>query len=46
MVDPVSAAALAAEIEKAGFDGAYTFEGKSDPFISLAAVAMRTERLE
>jgi probable F420-dependent oxidoreductase len=46
MFDPVKVGEMAAEIENAGFDGAYTFEGKSDPFISLAAAAMRTERME
>ncbi len=37
---------MAAELEKAGFDGAYTFEGKSDPFVSVAAAAMRTQKME
>jgi probable F420-dependent oxidoreductase len=46
MFDPVRVGEMAAEIEKAGFDGAYTFEGKSDPFISLSAAVMRTQRLE
>ena len=46
MFDPVKVGEMAAEMEKAGFDGAYTFEGKSDPFIALTAAAMRTGRLE
>jgi probable F420-dependent oxidoreductase len=46
MFDPLRVGEMAADIEKAGFDGAYTFEGKSDPFISLSAAVMRTQRLE
>ncbi len=46
MFDPVKVGAMAAELEAAGFDGAYTFEGQHDPFISLAAAAMQTQRLE
>ena len=46
MFDPVMVGEMAAEMERAGFDGAYTFEGKSDPFIALTAAAMRTQRLE
>ncbi len=46
MFDPVQVGEMAAAIEQAGFDGAYTFEGQSDPFISVAAAAMRTQRLE
>jgi len=38
-------ARLAGELERAGFNGAYTFEGQSDPFVSLAAAAMSTERM-
>lgn len=46
MFDPVRVGAMAAQLEEAGFDGAYTFEGKSDPFISVAAAAMHTQRME
>jgi len=46
MFDPLKVGEMAAELEKLGFDGAYTFEGKSDPFISATAAALRTERLE
>ncbi len=46
MFDPVMVGAMAARLEEAGFDGAYTFEGKSDPFISVAAAAMHTHRME
>ena len=46
MFDPAKVGEMAAALEKAGFDGAYTFEGQNDPFISLAAAAMTTERME
>jgi probable F420-dependent oxidoreductase len=46
MFDPVGASGMAAELEQAGFDGAYTFEGQNDPFITLAAAAMKTSKLE
>jgi len=44
--EPVKVGAMAAQLEKAGFDGAYTFEGQSDPFISVSAAAMTTEKME
>ncbi len=46
MFDPVVVREMAPQLERAGFDGAYTFEGQSDPFISVAAAAMTTERME
>lgn len=46
MFDPASIAGMAKSLEDAGFDGAYTFEGQSDPFIGLTAAAMTTERME
>ncbi len=46
MFDPVRVGEMAMQLEQAGFDGANTFEGQSDPFISLAAAAMSTERVE
>jgi probable F420-dependent oxidoreductase len=46
MFDPVQVGGMAAQLEEAGFDGAYTFEGQSDPFITLAAAAMNTKELE
>ncbi|MDX1736504.1 MAG: TIGR03617 family F420-dependent LLM class oxidoreductase [Halioglobus sp.] len=46
MFDPVRVGAMATELEEAGFDGAYTFEGQSDPFISVAAAAMSTRKME
>jgi probable F420-dependent oxidoreductase len=44
--EPVKVGAMAAQLEEAGFDGAYTFEGQSDPFISVAAAAMNTQKME
>jgi len=46
MFDPVRVGAMAAQLEEVGFDGAYTFEGQSDPFISVAAAAMHTQKME
>ncbi len=46
MFDPVKVGDMAAELEQVGFDGAYTFEGQNDPFISVAAAAMKTTQLE
>ena len=46
MFEPVKVGAMAASLEEAGYDGAYTFEGQSDPFISVAAAAMNTEKME
>jgi probable F420-dependent oxidoreductase len=45
MFDPVVVKTMAPQLEQAGFDGAYTFEGQSDPFISVAAAAMTTEKM-
>ena len=46
ILEPVKVKAMAPEMEAAGFDGAYTFEGQSDPFISVAAAAMTTQKME
>ena len=46
MFEPVKVGAMAADLEQAGYDGAYTFEGQSDPFISVAAAAMNTQKME
>src|SRR5210317_1243940 len=46
MFEPVKVKTMAPQIEAAGFDGAYTFEGQSDPFISIAAAAMTTQKME
>lgn len=46
MFEPARVAGMAGELEAAGFDGAYTFEGQSDPFITLAAAAMHTRSMQ
>lgn len=46
MFEPVKVGPMAASLEEAGYDGAYTFEGQSDPFISCAAAAMSTQKME
>jgi probable F420-dependent oxidoreductase len=38
--------AHAREIEALGYDGLFTFEGKSDPFLPLVLAAEHTERVE
>ncbi|TPX02890.1 TIGR03617 family F420-dependent LLM class oxidoreductase [Schumannella luteola] len=43
--DPRAFAGGAAELEAAGFDGIFAAETKHDPFVSLTAAAMRTERV-
>ncbi len=40
--DPRTAGALFADLERAGFDGAYSFESSHDPFFPLAAAASTT----
>lgn len=44
--NPADAGDIAAALETAGFDGVYTFEGKHDPFLPLAASALKTNNLE
>ncbi len=46
MFDPVKVGEMAGELEQAGFDGAYSFEGQNDPFIAIAAAAMSTEKMD
>jgi probable F420-dependent oxidoreductase len=46
MFDPVKVSEMAGELEDAGFDGAYSFEGQSDPFITIAAAAMKTSKMD
>ena len=46
MFEPSQVGAIAPQLEEAGFDGAYTFEGQSDPFIACAAAAMTTQKME
>jgi probable F420-dependent oxidoreductase len=45
MFDPKTVATISPTLEAAGFDGAYTFEGQSDPFIALSAAAMATKKM-
>lgn len=44
--DPAEAGPLARRLEDAGYDGAFTFEGRHDPFLPLCVAAGQTERLE
>lgn len=44
--DPRAFADGAAALEEAGYDGIFAAETKHDPFVSLTAAAMRTERVE
>ena len=44
--NPVDAIEQGRELEAAGFDGIYTFEGPHDPFLPLAMAAQGTERAE
>lgn len=46
MFEPTRIAEMAQLLERAGFDGAYTFEGQHDPFVSLASAAAATERMQ
>jgi probable F420-dependent oxidoreductase len=43
--DPRDAGPLAARLEAAGYDGAFTFEGRHDPFLPLCVAAEHTERI-
>ena len=43
--DPRSARTLYAELEAIGYDGAFSFEAKHDPFLPLAVAAEHTTRL-
>jgi probable F420-dependent oxidoreductase len=46
MYDPLRNGVMAAELETLGFDGVYSFEGKHDAFMSLAAAATSTQRMD
>ena len=46
LYDPVRVGGMAQALEDAGFDGGYTFEGQSDPFITTSAAAMNTSRMQ
>jgi len=43
--NPRDAGTLARSLEDIGYDGAYTFEGRHDPFLPLAVAAEHTQRL-
>lgn len=43
--NPLDAGRLACDLEARGFDGAYTFDGRTDPFLPLAFAAEHTEQL-
>src|SRR3954454_7602037 len=43
--DPRTAGTLFAELEAAGYDGAFSFESSHDPFLPLAAASATTERM-
>lgn len=44
--DPRDAGPLARRLEAAGYDGAFTFEGRHDPFLPLGVAAEHTQRIE
>ena len=44
--NPADAGPAARKLEDAGFDGAFSFEGRHDPFLPLAVAAQQTEHLE
>jgi probable F420-dependent oxidoreductase len=44
--NPAEAVELGRELEGAGFDGLYTFEGPHDPFLPLAMASQGTERVD
>lgn len=46
MFEPTKIAEMAKTLEDVGFDGAYSFEGQSDPFVGLTAAAMQTEKMD
>ncbi|MBT4521461.1 MAG: TIGR03617 family F420-dependent LLM class oxidoreductase [Halieaceae bacterium] len=46
MASPTEVGTMAADLEKAGFDGGYIFEGPGDPFISTSVAALGTTKIE
>lgn len=44
--DPRDAGPLARRLEAVGYDGAFTFEGRHDPFLPLCVAAEHTQRIE
>jgi len=43
--DPADAGPAARKLEEAGYAGAFSFEGRHDPFLPLAVAAQQSERL-
>jgi probable F420-dependent oxidoreductase len=43
--DPRAARTLYRDLERIGYDGAFSFEAKHDPFLALAVAAEHTERI-
>jgi probable F420-dependent oxidoreductase len=46
VTSPVEAGPAARRLEALGYDGAFTFEGRHDPFLPIALAAEHTERIE
>ena len=44
--NPIEAGPAIKQLEDAGYDGAYTFEGSHDPFLPLVSAAMQTSNIE
>ncbi len=44
--DPAEAGPLARRLERLGYDGGFSYEGRHDPFLPLVVAAQQTERLE
>ena len=44
--NPIEAGPAIKQLEDAGYDGAYTFEGAHDPFLPLISAAMQTSNIE
>jgi len=44
--NPLDAGPAFKQVEDAGYDGAYTFEGAHDPFLPLVAAASQTTKIE
>jgi len=44
--DPASAGQRARQLEERGYDGAFTFEGRHDPFLPLCVAVGQTRRIE
>ena len=44
--NPIEAGPAIKQLEDAGYDGAYTFEGAHDPFLPLVSAAMQTSNID